>query len=96
MKISANVVRIQLLYVKDIIYINKSKYLMKCCIGKTILFQYLKQNKIVKNTNLKFVTGIVHPKMQILSLFTHSQVVPNLYEFLCSAKHKERYSEESL
>ncbi len=50
----------------------------------------------MKNTNLKFVTGIVHPKMQILSLFTHSQVVPNLYEFLCSAKHKERYSEESL
>ncbi len=27
------------------------------------------------------VKGIVHPKMKILS-FTHSQVVPNLYEFV--------------
>ncbi len=38
--------------------------------------------------------GIVHPKMKILSLFTHPQVVPNLYECLCSAEHKGRYSEE--
>ncbi len=32
--------------------------------------------------------------MKILSSFTHPQVVPNLYECLCSAEHKERYSEE--
>ncbi len=32
--------------------------------------------------------GIVHPNMKILSSFTHPQVVTNLYEFLCSAKHK--------
>ncbi len=38
--------------------------------------------------------GIVHPKMKILSSFTHPQVVPNLYECVCSAEHKERYSEE--
>ncbi len=31
--------------------------------------------------------------MKILS-FTHPQVVPNLYECLCSAEHKGRYSEE--
>jgi len=31
-----------------------------------------------------------------LSSFTHSQVVPNLYEFLCSAEHKRRYFEERL
>ncbi len=40
--------------------------------------------------------GIVHPKMKILSSFTHPQVVPNLYECLCSAEHKGRYFEESL
>ncbi len=40
------------------------------------------------------VKGIVHPKMKILSSFTHPQVVPNLYEFLCSAEHKGKYSEE--
>ncbi len=34
--------------------------------------------------------------MKILSSFTHPQVVPNLYEFLCSAEHKGRYFEESL
>ncbi len=31
--------------------------------------------------------------MKILS-FTHPQVVPNLYECVCSAEHKGRYSEE--
>ncbi len=35
---------------------------------------------------------VVHPKMKMLSSFT--QVVPNLYAFLCSAEHKGRYSEE--
>ncbi len=44
-------------------------------------------------TSLK---GIVHPKMKILSSFTHPQVVPNLYECLCTAEHKVRYFEESL
>ncbi len=37
----------------------------------------------------------VHPKMKILSSFTHPQVDPNLYECVCS-EHKGRYSEESL
>ncbi len=32
--------------------------------------------------------AIVHPKMRILSSFTHTKVVPNLYECLCSAEHK--------
>jgi len=42
--------------------------------------------------------GIVHPKMKILILssFTHPQVVPNLYTFLCSAKHKGIYLNKSL
>ncbi len=35
--------------------------------------------------HLKGFKGIVHPK---------PQVVPNLYECLCSAEHKGRYSEE--
>ncbi len=38
--------------------------------------------------------GIVHRKIKILSSFTHPQVVPNLYECVCSAEHKGRYSEE--
>ncbi len=39
--------------------------------------------------------GIVHPKVKILSSFTHPHVVPNLYEYLCSAEYKGGYSEES-
>jgi len=35
--------------------------------------------------------GIVLFKMKILSSFSHTQVVPNLYEFLSSAEHKGRY-----
>jgi len=38
--------------------------------------------------------GLVHPKMKILSVFTHPHAVPNLYVFICSAEHKERYLEE--
>jgi len=29
--------------------------------------------------------GLLHPKMKILSVFTHPHVVPNLYVFICSA-----------
>jgi len=32
-----------------------------------------------------------HPKLKILSSFTHPQVVANLYEFLSSAEHRGRY-----
>ncbi len=32
--------------------------------------------------------------MKILLSFTHPQVVPNLYECVCSAEHKGRYSEK--
>jgi len=38
--------------------------------------------------------GIVHPKMAILSSFTHPQVVPNLFEFISSAEHKRRHFKE--
>ncbi len=48
--------------------------------------------KFFKNQNV--LKGIVHPKMKILSSFTHPQVVPNLFECVCSAEHKGRYSEE--
>jgi len=37
---------------------------------------------------------IVHPKMKILSSFTHLHVVPNQSEFLSSVEHKRRYFEE--
>ncbi len=47
----------------------------------------------VPRVTSKQLKGIVHPKMKILSSFTHPQVVPNLYECLCSAEHKGRYSE---
>ncbi len=57
--------------------------------GNTAEFSYVTVLAIV------WLKGIVHPKMKILS-FTHPQVVPNLYEFLCSVEHKGRYFEESL
>jgi len=40
--------------------------------------------------------GTVHPKMNILSSFTHPQVVSNLYEFLSSVEHKIRYFGEKI
>jgi len=42
------------------------------------------------------VKGILHSKIKILSSFTHTQVVANLYEFLSSAEHKGRYFEKRL
>ncbi len=41
-----------------------------------------------------YLKGIVHPKVKILSSFTHPQVVLNLYECLCSAEHEIIYFEE--
>ncbi len=58
--------------------------------------QTRKANEHLWMHNVLNLKGIVHPKMKILSSFTHPQVVPNLYEFLCSAEHKGRYFEESL
>jgi len=40
------------------------------------------------------IKGLVHPKMKILSIFTHPHVVPNPCVFSCSAEHKGRYVEE--
>ncbi len=40
------------------------------------------------------IKGIVHQKKKIRSSLTHPQVFPILYECLCSAEHKGRYSEE--
>jgi len=40
------------------------------------------------------IKGLVHPKMKILSVFTHPHVVPNLYVLICSAEQEERYLEE--
>ncbi len=34
--------------------------------------------------------GIVHPKMKIMSLFTHPQVVSNLYECIFSAEQQRK------
>jgi len=45
-------------------------------------------------TAIQVLKGIVLPKMKILSSFTHPQVVPNLYVFICSAEHRGRYVEE--
>jgi len=45
-------------------------------------------------TAIQVLKGIVLPKMKILSSFTHPQVVPNLYVFICSAEHRGRYLEE--
>ncbi len=44
---------------------------------------------------ITFVKGTVHPKMKILSSFTHPQVGPHLYECVFS-EHKGRYFEVSL
>ncbi len=49
-----------------------------------------------QRSDLIFLKGKVHPKKKILSSFTHPQVVPNLYVFLCSAEHIGIYSEECL
>ncbi len=74
-------------------HVLKSSYLWCCFIGyrqniwSTICF-VTKQNRGIR--------GIVLPKMKILSSFTHPQVVPNQYEFICSAKHKRRYFEKFL
>jgi len=49
------------------------------------------------NVNLTIsFKGLLHPKMKILSVFTHPHVVSNIYVFICSAEHKGRYLEECI
>jgi len=46
-------------------------------------------------TKINQLKGLVHPKIKILSVFTHPHdVVPNLCVFISSAEHKGRYLEE--
>ncbi len=83
----------------------KNKYRLHFCIvfinTNIYLFTYFPQLFVyfIKAINSYIslcigIKGIVHPKMKILSSFTHPQVVPNLYECVCYAEHKGRYSEE--
>ncbi len=41
-----------------------------------------------RRESFRHLKGIVHPKIWSWS-FTHPQVVPNLYEFICSAEQKD-------
>ncbi len=52
------------------------------------------QKKLPSKLNLKMMLYSILIKMKILSYLLNPQVVPNLYECLCSAEHKGRYSEE--
>ncbi len=56
-----------------------------------LIQQLLKSNELRECMMFK---GTVHQKMKIVSYLTKHQVVPNLYEFLSSIKHKRRYFEE--
>ncbi len=75
---------------------NKCKLNLWVCLNQlpsSVVSALVRESVLVRVNGLK---GTVHPKMKILSSFTHLQVVPNLYECLCSAEHKGRYFEESL
>jgi len=55
---------------------------------------YLIKRELKMSLLSLLIKGLGHPKMKILSLFTHPHVVPNLYVFICSAEDKGRYLEE--
>ncbi len=85
-------------YAQSIVYSFMNVTLCFLCFFLVWLISSARRNIIkifcLTFSNLTCLKGIVHPKMKILSSFTHPQVVPNLYEFLCSAEHKGKYSEE--
>ncbi len=72
-----------------------SRFQLNLCIGDPIFF-YCTFYKVMTHSVLASMLPRMYtfPKMKILSSFTHPQVVPNLYECLCSAEHTGRYSEE--
>ncbi len=74
--------------------ILQTLYLKLDATDETTSVTYDSTSGVLKNANYIKVKGIVHPKMKILSSFTHPREVPNLYECVCSAEHKGRYSEE--
>ncbi len=77
-----------------LVWISNFKHILRDCWDDFLrikIWEVTELNKICFQFK-----GIVHPKMKMLSSFTHPQVVPNLYKCLCSAEHKGVYSEESL
>jgi len=70
-----------------------SEYIHRYTIDKRQWTFFCHWNFNVNWLGLGTLKGILHPKMKILSSFTHPQVVPNLYEFLSFAEHKGRYFE---
>jgi len=51
-----------------------------------LMFLFLMATSSMITLHVTKLKGIVHPKMKILSVFTHPHVVPNLYVFICSAE----------
>ncbi len=47
-----------------------------------------------KQILLGILEGIAHPNIKIMSLFTHSQVVPKLYDICSYVEQKRIYFEE--
>ncbi len=45
---------------------------------------------VLKNIIECIFKGIIHPKIKLLLLFTHSHVVTNLYDFLYSLEYKRK------
>ncbi len=65
---------------------------MRACIYVKYMYKCVNICSGLKGTVLNMlptvIKGIVYPKIKFLPLFTHSHVVPNLYQFLSCVEHK--------
>ncbi len=59
--------------------------------GSFLIFKVRYKALLKKKSRLKFMEGIVHQKMKILSLITHPHVIPNMQELCSSSEHKLRF-----
>jgi len=55
------------------------------------MYRVQRQECMIRYITLSIFKGLVHQKIVILSLITHTQVVPHQWDLCSSMEHKLRY-----
>ncbi len=83
-------------YVLNVFYKLTKQLFVSRFMSVTVVYLIVFYLAISCRKHCRMVTRIihaVHPKLKIMSSFTHAQILPNMCEFISSVEHK-RYLEE--
>jgi len=75
---------LKIAFLAEVLQCGQKKENYRCFVMKSFISIDLSQNQCA-------LKGIVHPQMEILSSFPHSQIIPNLFDFFSSERKKEDF-----